>query len=250
MATDNPTTGSDRSATKGASVRIALVDSGVNAHHTHVQHVAGGIHFFLDDQKHLRTTLEYTDEIGHGTALAGLIRAKAPKTDLYAVKIFQDHLATSYPVLEAALNWSIQAGMKIVNLSLGLVNPAHKESLTRIVSEAKRKGIIIVAGSPPERTDVLPACLPGVVSVAAAPECGWNQHFMATENSVAFRAHPHPRSLPGPAQAQNFYGHSFAAGHITGTLAQRVLSDPSLTPDSAVKYLRQTSSPPKTCITS
>ena len=250
MEADNPRTDGDRSATREAPVKVALIDSGVNAHHTHVQHVEGGIQFFLDDEQELRTDMKYTDEIGHGTALDGLIRTKAPKADLYAVKVFRDHLATSYPVLEAALNWSLRAEMKIVNMSLGLINPAHKASLAKIVQQAEQSGIIIVAGSPPERTDVLPACLPGVVSVAAAPECGWNEYFMATKGSVAFRAHPHPRSLPGPAQAQNFYGHSFAAGHVTGVLAQRALADPSLTPASAVEYLRQTSSPPKTFPTS
>jgi len=225
---------------------VALIDSGVNAHHSHVQQIAGGIHFFLDDEQQVQTNLEYADKHGHGTALAGIIRAKAPEAALYAVKVFHDHLATSYPVLEAALDWSVRQEMKIVNLSLGLTNPAHKKSLAKIVLEAERRGIIIVAGSPPERADFLPACLPGVVSVAAAPECGWNEHFMATESSVAFRAHKDPRPLPGAAQTQNYIGHSFATGHITGTLAQRALADPGLTPASAVEYLRQTSSPPET----
>ena len=67
-------------------VRIAIVDSGIDASHEDVGDVAGGVHIqiegevvFLDD---------HTDCAGHGTACAGIIRKKAPDAALYSVRIF------------------------------------------------------------------------------------------------------------------------------------------------------------------
>ena len=226
---------------RGAPVKVALIDSGVNAQHSHVEDVAGGIHFFLDGNNDVQTSPDYPDQIGHGTALAGVVRAKAPRAALYAVKIFTDHLATSFPVLEAALQWAIDQRMKIINLSLGLINAEHREPLTALVAQAQDAHLILVASSPPERSDVLPATLPGVIGVSADNACAWDEYHTATDDAVAFRAHPHPRPLPGPAQTQNFHGHSFASAHIAAALALEAERQPDLTIKAAHAYLQQTS---------
>ena len=228
----------------GAGVKIALIDSGVNAQHSHVESVAGGIHFFLNEENVVQTSPDYPDHIGHGTALAGVVRTKAPQAELYAVKIFTDHLATSFPVLEAALRWAIGQRMKIINLSLGLINANHRQPLSTLVTQAQEENLILIASSPPDRSDVLPATLPGVIGVAADDECAWDEYRVLTHSPVPFRAHPYPRPLPGPAQTQNFYGHSFASAHIAAALALRAERHPDLTAETARTYLRQTSNAP------
>ncbi len=232
--------GQDRVPT-GMGVKVALIDSGVNTQHSHVGSVAGGIHFFLNEENEVQTSPEYSDHIGHGTALAGVVRAKAPQAKLYAVKIFTDHLATSLPVLEAALGWAIGQRMKIINLSLGLINVQHRQSLSALVSQAQEAHLILIASSPPDRSDVLPATLPGVIGVAADENCAWDEHRALIDSPIPFRAHPYPRPLSGPAQTQNFYGHSFASAHIAAALALWAERRPDLTPETARTYLRQTS---------
>ena len=222
--------------------KVALIDSGVNARHSHVRGVAGGIYFFLDEKNAVQTSPEYADHLGHGTALAGVLRAKAPHAALYAVKIFTDHLATSFPVLEAALQWAIGQRMKIINLSLGLINAQHRQPLSTLVAQAQEANLILIASSPPDRSDVLPAALPGVIGVAADPTCAWDEYRSIADSPVPFRAHPHPRSLPGPAQTQNFHGHSFASAHIAAALALQAERQPDLTTETARTYLQQTSS--------
>ncbi len=230
------------SAPTGAGVKVALIDSGVNAQHSHVGSVAGGIHFFLNEENEVQTSPEYPDHIGHGTALAGVVRAKAPQAQIYAVKIFTNHLATSFPVLQAALGWVFKQRIKIINLSLGLINAQHRQPLSTLVAQAQEANLILIASSPPDRSDVLPAILPGVIGVAADESCAWGEHRVLTDSPVPFRAHPYPRPLPGPAQTQNFYGHSFASAHIAATLALRAERHPDLTPEIARTYLQQTSS--------
>ena len=228
----------DPGARTTSHVKVALIDSGVNPEHSHVGRVAGGVHFLLDEHNAPVPVPDYADQLGHGTALAGVLRSKAPDAELYAVKVFTDHLATSFLVLEAALEWAVTEGMHIVNLSLGLVNPAHRDPLEALGARAHETNVILVASSPPNRSDVLPACLPGVIGVAADETCGWDEYRWLADQPVPFRAHPHPRPLPGPAQQRNFHGHSFAAAHVAAVLARHVQGHPDLGPRGAYEYLQ------------
>ena len=209
--------GQDREPT-GAGVKVALIDSGVNAQHSHVGSVAGGIHFFLNEENEVQTSPEYPDHIGHGTALAGVVRAKAPQAEIYAVKIFTDHLATAFPVLEAALGWAIGKRMKIINLSLGLINAQHRQPLSTLVTQAQAANLILIASSPPDRSDVLPATLPGVIGVAADENCTWDEYRALIDSPVPFRAHPYPRPCPARPRRRTFTGI---------VLPQRILPQPS-----------------------
>jgi hypothetical protein len=231
----------DLSTATGASVRIALIDSGINAQHSHVGVVSGGIGFTTGADGCIETSADYTDRIGHGTALAGILRAKAPQAALYAVKIFSERLATSITVLEVALRWAVEQRMHIINLSLGTANPDHHERMKAIVAQANTVGTLLVASSPPGRVDMLPAALPGVIGVAGDDQCGWGDHLYIAEDPIPFRAHPCPRPLPGPAQARNFRGHSFASAHLSALLALLVENNPSMTVNEAQEYLKQTS---------
>ena len=231
----------DLSRATGAGVRVALVDSGVNAQHSHVGFLAGGIAFSVVADGRVQEHGDYSDRIGHGTALAGIMRAKAPQVELYAVKIFADRLAASLPVLAAALHWAVQQRMHIINLSLGTTNPDHRAQLSDIVTQANAAGSVLVASSPPGRIDVFPAALPGVIGVAGDDLCGWNEHRYVAGDPIPFRAHPCPRPLPGPAQARNFRGHSFASAHLSAMLALLAEQRPDFTLSETQKYLQQTS---------
>jgi len=110
-------------------VRIAVVDSGVHAQHPHVNGVAGGVSITPDG----REGSDYTDRLGHGTAVTAAIREKAPDAAIYAVKVFHDSLATRIESLVHALDWSEKNGMHLINLSLGTDNPQHEAVLRAAV---------------------------------------------------------------------------------------------------------------------
>ncbi len=230
----------DLSTATGAGVHVALIDSGVNAQHSHVGFLAGGAAFLAAADGRVQQQEDYSDRIGHGTALAGILRAKAPQVEIYAVKIFTDRLTASIAVLEAALTWAVQQRMHIINLSLGTTNPDHRARLSEIVTRANAVGTLLVASSPPGHLDVFPAALPGVIGVAGDDQCGWTEHRYVADDPIPFRAHPCPRPLPGPAQARNFRGHSFASAHLSALLALLVEKRPDFTVSDAQQYLRQT----------
>jgi len=231
----------DLSTATGAGVRVALIDSGINARHSHVGFLAGGVAFSLTTAGLVQEHEDYSDRIGHGTALAGILRAKAPAVELYAVKIFTDRLAASITILEAALRWAVKQRMNLINLSLGTANADHRTRLSEIVTQVNASGALLVASSPPGRMDIFPAALPGVIGVAGDDTCGWSEHRYITDDPIPFRAHPCPRPLPGPAQAHNFRGHSFASAHLSALLALLVERHPRLTVCEAQEYLQRTS---------
>ncbi len=231
----------DLSTATGAGIRVALIDSGINAQHSHVGFLAGGVALLMTADGLVQEHDDYTDRIGHGTALAGILRAKAPQVELYAVKIFTDRLAASITILEAALRWAVKQRMHIINLSLGTANADHRDRLSDIVTQANAASVLLVASSPPGRMDVFPAVLPGVIGVAGDDNCGWSEHRYIADDPIPFRAHPCPRPLPGPAQARNFRGHSFASVHLAALLALLVERCPSLTISEVQEYLQRTS---------
>lgn len=226
----------------GAGVRVALIDSGVNAHHSHVGWVAGGVALSLDERGAVRAGDDYSDGLGHGTALAGILRAVAPEAEIYAVKIFTDRLVTSMPLLEAALLWAAGEGLRIVNLSLGSTNPRHREAMARVVDRLRASNVLLIASSPPGRSDVLPAALPGVIAVAGDDRCAWGEHRYVRGDCIPFRAPAVPRPLPGPVQARNFRGHSFASAHLSAFLALLLERNPDLTFDEVIRWLRRSRS--------
>lgn len=197
-------------------VTVAVIDSGVHEQHPHVNGVAGGIAFDAGG----RSSTDYADRLGHGTAVAAVIREKAPLALVYAVRIFERQLAVSSTALLAALDWAIDAEVQIVNLSLGTSNQAHAEALRARVNRARVKGIAIVAARDDGGVLWLPGCLPGVVPVQVDWECPRDCYrIVPGEDGVVIRASGFPRPIPGVDPRRNLNGVSFAVANVTGCLA-------------------------------
>jgi len=235
----------DSKTATGAGIRVALIDSGANAQHSHVGFIAGGVGFSLADDGTIEQYQDYSDRIGHGTALAGILRAKAPQVELYAVKVFNERLQVSFSVLEAALRWGIEHQMHVINLSLGTANSTYRERCLAIIAEANAAGTVIVASSPADQTNVLPAVLPGVIGVANDDRCGWGEYLYVADDPIPFRAHSCPRPLPGPAQARNFQGPSFASAHVSALLALLIEKNSGLSITALREILIQYCSQPR-----
>ncbi|MBZ5700764.1 MAG: S8 family serine peptidase [Acidobacteriia bacterium] len=208
------------SAGSGKGVKVAVIDSGINAQHSHVQRVAGGVRILLGPGGALEFLPDWQDSLGHGTAIAGVLRAKAPDVELYSVKVFDRQLRTQAEIVAAAIRWAADNRMDIANCSLGTAEAAHRPLLQRACEYAAGRGVIVVAASESPDAELFPACLPGVISVAGDENCGWDEFYACGRGTPAFRAHPSPRPLPGRPQERNLRGHSFAAAHIAACLVR------------------------------
>lgn len=202
----------------GKGVRVAVIDSGINPHHSHVQRVEGGTHVCREEGGAPGFLDNWQDSLGHGTAIAGVLRAKAPDVQLYSVKVFDNALHTDAEVVAAAIRWAADQRMDIANCSLSTENVEHRDLLQRACAYAAERSVILVASSDGSAQELFPACLPSVFAVAGDERCGWDEYYYSEETGM-FRAHPHPRPLPGRPQRLNLQGHSFAAAHIAARIA-------------------------------
>jgi subtilisin family serine protease len=201
----------------GRGVRIAVIDSGVHASHPHVGTVAGGVAIGEDGSE----SEDYVDRLGHGTAVTAAIKEKAPDAELYAVRVFDRSLSTRLATLIAAIDWSAQHRMHIINLSLGTARAEHEDALNAAVHRAAAQGVVIVAAAEDEGVRWLPGSLPGVIPVQLDPRCPRHEYRVCDVNgSIVFRASPFPRDIPGVPPERNLNGISFAVANMTGFAAR------------------------------
>jgi len=192
---------------------VGIIDSGVHAAHPHVRGVAGGVAILEDGSE----AADFTDRLGHGTAVAAVIREKAPDAELYAVKIFHASLASRIGPLVLAIHWCVRNRMDLINLSLGTQNAEHEELLREAVDGASRAGIRLVAAH-----EWLPGRLPGAVPVALDWECA-REALRTTplaDGRTLYHASGFPRPIPGVPAERNLKGISFAVANVTGLLAR------------------------------
>ncbi len=161
--------------TRGQSVNVAVIDSGIESKHPDVVHAYAGGTNVLDPAK------SPEDDFGHGTHVAGIIAAAdnhigivgvAPDVKLWAVKaLYQDGSGHDDYVV-AALDWLIakkqqSGGAWVANMSFGGLGT---NALAKAVQRALDAGIILVAaaGNTGTETGLLyPAGYDGVISVGA-----------------------------------------------------------------------------------
>jgi subtilisin family serine protease len=199
----------------GYGLKIAVIDTGINAGHPHICAPTHAVVFDSDE-----TEFSSEDNLGHGTAVTAAIQEKAPLADYYILKLFGNSLRTAGTRLLRAIEWTIEHRMDVVNLSLGTSNVAHLPSLETLVARATATGVLLVAARYSNRTPVLPGMLDGVISV----DVDWNlprdQYRVSIENGTpVFYASGFPRSLPGIPVSRNLSGISFAVANMTGFVA-------------------------------
>ena len=173
--------------------------------------IAGGVSVAADGTVEENS---YLDRLGHGTAVMAAIQEKAPEAEYYAVRIFHEALRTSSVSLLRAMEWAVDAGMDVINLSLGTNNPAHAELFRPVTERAVERGCRLVSAF-----NCYPGLLPGVIGVDLDPECDHETYDLRGETYVAAG---YPRDAPGIPRERNLQGISFAVANVSGFLAREL----------------------------
>lgn len=223
----------------GRGVKVAIIDSGVNPAHPHVGGVAGGTRITSTESN---SSNDYLDYLGHGTAVAGAIREKAPDAELYAVKVFDDALTTNIGAIVKAIDWCIENQIDVINLSLGTTNVEHREVLELAVERAAKKLAVLVAAREMSDKPSLPGCLPSVIGVAEDWLCTRESFGVELSgNDPVFIASAYPREIPGVPRERNLNGISFAVANVTGFVARARESEPKASIHQLKRLLIETS---------
>jgi hypothetical protein len=207
------------------SIDIAIIDSGVNSWHSHVGGVVEGTAFAISTDGRITQSVDFDDEIGHGTAIAGVIRESAPGAVIHAVKIFQRELNAPASLLQAGLEWAMMKRIKLIHLSLGTTRREDREPLSALCKQASDAGTVIVASARSPDDMVFPAALDTVIGAYWNQGCAPDSIVFHSNSPIEFGACGWPRPLPGLPQAMNLRGHSFAAAHIAARVARLLEED-------------------------
>jgi thermitase len=131
----------------GRGVKVAVIDSGLDTTHpafvgkltpstewkdfvdgdTNPQDVSGGRGY------------------GHGTSVAGVILQVAPNAVILPIRVLEPDGTGDLDKVVMAVNWAIQKGAKVINLSLG--TDVDYKAFNDIISSAAQKGIAITGSS-------------------------------------------------------------------------------------------------------
>lgn len=197
-------------------LRIAMLDSGVFANHPHIQRpVLGGITITAEGQ-----TESFQDTLGHGTAVCALLQKMAPDADIFAVKIFDSHLATSLPIVLRSIHWCLQQQINIINLSLGTANRDHLPHFAAAIEEARKNEALIVSAYEANGIPMLPGSIPSAIGVAEDPSCPRESTRLLESPTPHAAACPYPLDIHGVPRERNLHGVSFAVAHVTAHIAR------------------------------
>jgi subtilisin len=218
----------------GRGVKVAVIDSGVDAIHERVGAVTGGVVLEYDPDAESRLRIvegPHSDLFGHGTACAGLIRGLAPDCEIYSIRVLGERLTAKGFVFVAGLRWAIEHGMDVVNLSLSTKNPDLFGPLHELVDQAYFQRTVLVGAANNMPAASYPSLYSSVLSVAARPD----------SDSLGFAYNPEPPVEFGAAGIDvevawldgtviKATGNSFAAPVIAGYAALIRSKHPHLTP--------------------
>jgi subtilisin len=215
----------------GAGVRVCVLDSGIEPNHPLVGTVQrsvaarkGGETVVIEDD-------EEGDLCGHGTACAGIVRSLAPDCELTSVRVLGAGYTGSAGAMLTGLEWAIEEGFDVVNMSLSTTKKQHVDRLHELADIAYFKRTMLVASAHNMPVESFPWRFASVISVGS--------HEL--DDPRLFYANPSP-PVEFFARGLNIdiawlggeritaTGNSFATPHIAGICALILAKHPTLTP--------------------
>lgn len=260
-------------------VRVAVVDSGIDATHPEFDgRIAGGESFVGSDWRR--------DTMGHGTFVAGEIAAALDNgqgiagvgfpVSLLIAKVTDARGSISVEAEAKAIRWAVDRGARVINLSLGGPRDPNDPTVDTYspleeaaIRYAASHGVTVVAAVGnceqrcPGRYASYPAALSHVIGVSAIRADGTAAPFSNRDgvfNDIAAPGFGIISTLPldlapstpgcpaagysicGPESFKDGAGTSFAAPLVSAAAALLVAQDPRLTPSQVTQILTQTAS--------
>lgn len=201
------------------SVKVAIIDSGIGPGPD--AELGARVAMCLAEDGQVQSSAgDRTDSIGHGTAVATLILARAPRSSLLSAQVFYAARPTATRVIAAAVDWCVAEGARVVNLSLGLRDDRRvlRESCLAAISQ----DVLLVASHPARGATTYPAIYPGVLAVSGDIRCGEGDCSSIVQNHLFGASPVPPEGFPGG-------GASFAAARLAGLAAAFFCEYPAAT---------------------
>ncbi|MFN2504415.1 MAG: S8 family serine peptidase [Acidimicrobiales bacterium] len=219
----------------GAGVRVAVVDSGVEADHPALEgcvDVDAGLAVTVDGEGNaVDHPGPHDDSFGHATAVAGIIHSIAPEARITSVKVLGAGLGGKAAGFLRGLGWAVEQGFDVINLSLGTTRRDWALPFYEVCDQAYFRGCMVVTAANNVARTSFPSLYGSVTSVAcnlATDPFRFHYNpdppteFLAPgiDVDVAWRGGAYPTAT----------GNSYAAPHIAGIAALIRSKHPELRP--------------------
>ncbi|MEJ2085535.1 MAG: S8 family serine peptidase [Acidobacteriota bacterium] len=210
---------------RGEGVKIAIVDTGLDASHPDLAGNVARLENFVGDDDS-----QVAGEV-HGTAVAGVIASAAgngigivgvaPAARILSLRACWDEprsggsaVCNSF-TLAKAISFAIENGAGVLNLSLTGPSDALLE---RLLLVALKRGIVVVAAEQEHAEDGagseegFPASVPGVLRVGSAAAEAWLRPRAPPHNRASSRRRSSTPALPWPKSTRAWIARSPAMG--------------------------------------
>src|SRR5581483_5741952 len=225
----------------GKGVRVCVLDSGVELDHPLVGTVQRSVAVTKDADRTTIADDDSGDLCGHGTACAGIIRSLAPECELTSVRVLGAGYTGSAAVLLAGLEWAIEQGFDVINMSLSTTKKQYVDRLHGLTDAAYFRRIVLVASAHNMPVESFPWRFAAVLSVGSHESPDPFAVYANPQPPVEFFArglNVEIAWLGGTTITAT--GNSFATPHVTGLCALILGKHPELTPFQVKSVLHLT----------
>jgi serine protease len=186
------------SKTRGAGVRVAVLDTGISMYHPDRGNVVASVSYAIDPSDPTGTTIEPVEDFeGHGTHTSGTIAAAdngigvvgvAPQADLLIAKVLDNTGTGDTSWLISGIEWAVSNNAKVISMSLGSYD--YSAALDSACSNAFAAGTLLVAAAGNDNISdpTYPAALSSVISVAAVDQNKNKASFSNYGSDIALAA--------------------------------------------------------------
>ena len=215
----------------GAGVRVCILDSGIELDHPLVGTVQRSVAVLKTDDGVEVVDDDAGDLCGHGTACAGIIRSLAPDCELTSARVLGAGWTGSGAIMLAGLEWAIEQGFDVVNMSLSTTKKQYVDRLHELADAAYFKRTMLVASAHNMPVESFPWRFASVLSVGSHEEDDPFAYYYNPNPPVEFFARGLNVEVAwlGGATLRTT-GNSFATPHVAGICALVLSKHPELTP--------------------
>ncbi len=137
----------------GRGVKVAVIDTGVDVYHPALQGRLAPKSEWKDFVDGDALPLDERSDAGngghgHGTGVAGVILQVAPEATILPLRVLRSDGSGDLTDVALAIDWAVQSGADVINLSLGAHGDTDSKALSRVLKYARQqRGVLFAVSS-------------------------------------------------------------------------------------------------------